>query len=137
MSGSKVYGVILALLVGTASAVQNQAGSVILWSLLSAQNAVGAVVVWRRTGLRFFGMALVLGAVASAFLAGLASHGLQFPFVPLAWIACIGALILVAPFCLYLESRRHPFEWRQLGQSMKQRSALDILLFRHIPSSSK
>ncbi len=135
MSGSTIYFIILAILVSTVSVMQNQAVSFVFWSLLSAQSAVGAVIVLRRTHFRFFGAALALGAVASALLAGLTSQGLRFPFVPLPWIVCFVLLILAGPLCFYLESRRHPVEWKQLGESMKQRSALDILLFRHIPSS--
>ncbi len=134
MSGSTVYGVILGILLATVSTMKNPAGSVILWSLLSAQSAIGAVIVWRRTGFRFFTAALVLGMGASALIAGLASHGLRLPFVPLAWNVGVVGLILSALLCLILESRRHPDEWRQWRKSAKQRTALDILLFRHIPS---
>ena len=131
---TQTYSLILGVVVGVVSTMQNTAPSAVLWALLSVQSAVGALVVWRRTDFRFFAATLAFAAAGSAIFAGLASRGLRPPFVPLAWNACLVSLALASIACLYAESKRRPVEWSQWRQSMKQRSAIDILLARHIPS---
>ena len=134
MSGSKFYGLLVGVLFGLANTMQNPIPSVVAWSLLSVQSVVGALVAWRRTDFRFFAATLALVAVASAIIAGLASRGLRVPFVPLAWNACVAFLFLAALACFYIESKRQSVEWSRWRRSIKNHSALDILLFRHIPS---
>jgi hypothetical protein len=134
MLGSAMYGLLLGLgFFLLARLAPQPAGSLVWWLLVAGQLAWVASITWRRTKLPFITGAMLIGAAGATlvFCATLSGH--EFPWLPIRWAVPVYGLMVAGPLCLFIESRANRGDWLLWKKHMEHKTALDILLGRHIP----
>jgi hypothetical protein len=134
MLGSVMYGALLGLgfLLLTRLAPQ-PVGSLAWWLLVAVQLSWGASITWRRTKLAFATGAMLAGAAGATVVVCAILFGHEFPRLPIRWAVPVYGLMVAGPLCLFIESRAHRGDWLLWEKHMEDKTALDILLGRHIP----
>jgi hypothetical protein len=74
-----------------------------------------------------------LGSSFALALVGLTRLDLSWPELLIAHWEILIPAVLVGPLLLWIESRRHPDQWREWRRHMDSCSARDVLVLRHIP----
>jgi hypothetical protein len=134
MWGSVIYGVLLGLGFFLLTRLAPQpAGSLAWWLLVAVQLSWAASITWRRTKLPFATGAMLAGAAGATLIFCAILSGHEFHRLPIRWAVPVYGLMVAIPLCLLIESRAHHANWLLWKKHMEHKTALDILLGRHIP----
>lgn len=133
MKGAGTIGALFAVLFtvmyfGPRPAAQAIAGG--LWVVLLA---VAAVLTWRRTGLRLAATGMALGAVAMVVYTRILMRTDDFFAAPAIELAAFVGAALLCGGLMLAQARTEPGLWARWKAHAERSTALDYLLFRHIP----
>ena len=137
MSGFK-YGLVLGLLMILLGRWAPQpAGSIVLWSALSAQIGWGLWITWHRLRLPWFLAGGVAALLASLTMIPLSARGLDLGTIltelPLPVGVAIWSAILFVPLAIGLEALRNSPEWKALSARSERASLWEMMTFQHVP----
>jgi hypothetical protein len=132
------YGVVFAVLMFVLGRWAPQpAGSIVLWSLLSAHVAFTLWIMWYRLRLPWYSAGCVAALLASLTMIPVSARGLDLATMvtelPLPIVVAIWSAILFVPLAIGLESLRDSPEWRALSEQTKRASLWEMIRFRHVP----
>ena len=137
MSGFK-YGLVLGILIPLLGSWAPQpAGSIVLWSALSAQAGLGLWITWHRLRLPWFLAGGVAALLASLTMIPLSARGLDLGTIltglPLPMAVAIWSAILFVPLAIGLEALRNSPEWKALSARSERASLWEMITFQHVP----
>lgn len=132
------YGVALAVLMFVLGRWAPQpAGSIALWSMLSAEAALSLWIMWHRLRLPWYSAGCLAALLASLAMIPVSARGLDLATMitelPLPIPVAIWSALLFIPLAIGLESLRDSPEWRALSAQTRRASLWEMITFQHVP----
>ena len=137
MSGFK-YGLIVGTMMFMLGRWAPQpAGSIVLWSALSAYDGLSLWIFWHRLRLPWFQAGGVAALLASLTMIPLSARGLDLGTIltelPLPMGVAIWSAILFVPLSIGLEALRGSPDWKALSARSERASLWEMVTFQHVP----
>jgi len=138
MSGHKYGLMVVTLIFVLGSWAPQPAGSIVLWSALSAHDGLSLWITWRhRLWLPWFQAGGVAALLASLTMIPLSARGLDLGTIltelPLPMGVAIWSAILFVPLAMGLEALRDSPEWKALSARSEHASLWEVITFQHVP----
>ncbi len=140
MKGGLRYGAFLGtMMIALTRWAPQSAGSVVLWTALTAETIVlERVVVWKRLRLPWFAVGGIGAVFACAMMIPISARGFDILSVgrvsPMSLVLFWWSCWVLAPLSVGMETLRGSPEWRAWSERMEHVTLLDMLALRHIPT---